>query len=195
MKYIKLFEEINNDVAKKFPHLFNLFVDHRYIKEGDYEIVNELLSSEDDQISTPFYSNGSLWDVADVEDEVELSDEDIKNIPINFKVRSNLYLSNAQTLKSLPHGLEAMNDLDISDTAIEFLPDNLKVGGDLYIMDCYNIKSLPNGLEVGYDLKLNGSINLKTLPQDLKVGGDLYLEDSGIKELPPNFEVGGKIYW
>lgn len=58
MKYIKLFEDNSTDNeldnAKKYPHIFNLFIDSRFLDEKDYEYVNDLLSNEKDKTRTPY---------------------------------------------------------------------------------------------------------------------------------------------
>lgn len=53
MKHIKLFEEMNIDNVKKYPYLFNMFVDPRHIKEENYKIANALLKKSDEDIKTP----------------------------------------------------------------------------------------------------------------------------------------------
>lgn len=76
MKYLKLFENIeegNSDLenAKKYPHIFNLFIDHRFLDENDYEEVNKLLEDET-EIKIPIYDGYDLYDLDDgVEDIIE----------------------------------------------------------------------------------------------------------------------------
>lgn len=40
MKKLLLFEEVSNDIAKKYPNIFNLFVDPSLLDEEDYEFAN-----------------------------------------------------------------------------------------------------------------------------------------------------------
>lgn len=49
MKYIKLFEELNLENVKKYPYLFNMFVDPIHIKKEDYWEVDDWLKDHQDK--------------------------------------------------------------------------------------------------------------------------------------------------
>ena len=102
MKHIKLFENFEENF-KKYPNLFNLFVDPQYIKEEDFKAVDDLLYKK--IIARPFYFNGRIYDLD-------------KNL--------DLYYSR---IKELPDNLTVGGDLDMRGTAIKELPDNLTVNG------------------------------------------------------------------
>lgn len=169
MKYIKLFEELNLENVRRYPHLFNIFIDPRYIKEEDYERVNELLKEYKYDLKTPFFINDTFYDTRD-----DVYFHDILNgqLPENLELEGDFILEGADNLTLLPNGL--------------------KVGGGLYLQDS-NIKELPEGLEIGGDLDLQGSKNIESLPENLKVGGKLIISDTNIKEIPNSATIKGNI--
>jgi hypothetical protein len=115
---------------------------------------------------------------------------DIFNLPENFTVTGDLYLSNTQ-IEKLPEGLTVGGYLYLNGTQIKELPQDLKVGGGLYI-NYTDIEVLPQGLKVGGYLDLR-STKIKELPQDLKVGGYLDLRSTKIKELPQDLKISGSL--
>lgn len=170
MKYLKLFEEINNEVAKKYPHLFNLFVDPQYIKEEDYEIVNYLLKDITSMnIKKPLYSNDYL---VDVDGDVNLQGSEVKELPENLIVKGDLDLMVCENIEHLPKGLRVGGSLYLQHSSIKTLPDDLIVGEVLNLHNCRNIKELPKNLKVGKNLILSKT-PIKDLPKDIKVGGSI----------------------
>ena len=127
MKHIKLFENFE-DNFKKYPNLFNLFVDPQYIKEEDFKVVDDLLYEE--IIARPFYFDGKIYDL---DGDLDLSYIDIIELPDNLRVVGGYLDLYKSKIKKLPDNLIVIGFLDLTYTAIEELPDNLRVGGDLYI--------------------------------------------------------------
>jgi len=165
MKHIKLFENFE-DNFKKYPNLFNLFVDPQYIKEKDFKAVDDLLYRE--IIARPFYFDYRLYD-------------------LDYNL--NLY---GTGIKELPDNLTVGGNLDLSETKIEELPDNLTVNDYLDLSYTY-IKELPDNLRVGRDLYLYKS-KIEKLPDNLTVNGNLDLRHTAIKDIPDSAIIKGKIY-
>lgn len=176
MKYIKLFEEMNNDVAKKYPHLFNLFVNPKYIKEEHYKEVDEMLRKSDQNIKTPVY----IGIVFDAEEHINFSETPLRK-PIIETLPDNVILNGDVDLSEIP------------DASIDLLPNNLEVKGTLNL-SFNDLEVIPKGLKVGGDLLLTGCPLITFIPEDLKVGGNLYLQNSSVTKLPSDLKVDGEIY-
>ena len=145
MKHIKLFENFEENF-KKYPNLFNLFVDPQYIKEEDFKAVDDLLNL--DIVARPFYFDGKIYDL---DGDVYLFNTDIKELPDNLTVGG---------------------DLNLSHSKIKELHNNLIVNGNLYLNNT-NIKELPNNLRVDGDLYLYGT-NIKDIPESAIIKGNIY---------------------
>lgn len=66
MKYLKLFEEVNIEMAKKYPHLFNLFIqDTSLIPKYYYQVVDDILSTEKKAYIKPIYLDDAIIDIKD----------------------------------------------------------------------------------------------------------------------------------
>ena len=102
----------------------------------------------------------------------------VNNIPLTEKdlnIEDNLDLTNTD-IKSLPDGLKVAGNLNLTETDMESLPERLEVAGDLNLDHSW-IKSLPKDLKVGGYLSIEATY-IASLPRGLQVGGDLYLNDS-----------------
>ena len=75
-------------------------------------------------------------------------------------------------------------DLDLTEINEDNQPETLYL----------KLTSLPDNLHVDGSLYLSLAVNLQYLPKNLKVKDDLFIEDSGIKELPADLEVGGGLW-
>jgi len=99
---------------------------------------------------------------------------DVFNLPANFTLRKNLWITNAKRHLTLP--------------------DNFSIDGDAYLTNCAALTSLPANLSVGGSMILAGCHALAALPDNLSVGGALNLRDChALTALPDNLKVGENI--
>lgn len=97
MKYFKLFEELDNEAAKKYPYLFNIFVDSSYVEPKDYESINAYLKNNGNNISKPIGTRFNIEDFNELEKEYILNclttERQIKHFIVNEpkKVKLEIY--------------------------------------------------------------------------------------------------------
>lgn len=136
MKYIKLFEELNTDIAKKYPHLFNLFVDPQYIKEDDYEIVDNMIKEDSSvgfDVTKPLYIGEVLFDL---NRGLNLSIAEVKKgetLPEDITINGNFILIDTPNITNLPRNMIVKGDLTIDEKSKHLLHDSIKVEGDIII--------------------------------------------------------------
>lgn len=176
MKYIKLFEEMNIENVKKYPNLFNIFVDNTYVEEQDYELVNKLLNnSKYSSIKKPVLIGGKMYDASTKIYVDSIEGSGVYKLPENFVVEGDLILSFCP-FKSLPKGLVVKGSLNINNTEIKRIPSDIIVNGD-FRAHSSKIKRLPSNLKIGGDINLNASL-IKKLPSKLRVNGKLDLSNT-----------------
>lgn len=148
MKYIKLFEELNLDNVKKYPYLFNMFTDLKYIKEEDYEVVNNLISTTDKQINTPVYLNGEIMDFKNkggVSRIIETGFKEINDLELDAFLRHNPLFIFLDTL--------FIEDFDINDYKQEIL--NYQYKEDMFEFIMYNKYNVKKFVEWANTLNIN----------------------------------------
>jgi hypothetical protein len=132
-----------------------------------------------------------------VEDCLYLADcKSLISLPDSLRViRGSMILESNNFIKSLPRGLFRIDSFLSMKycRVLESLSDALEVKGDLDLEGCHSLKSLPSVLKVKGNLTLRDCRALTFLPEGLEIGGDLDLSGSGVKEIPADLKVKGKI--
>ena len=79
----------------------------------------------------------------------------LTEMPDGLSVGRSLFIKDCTELKTLPKNLRVGTDLYLRGcTALMALPDGLSLGKDLYIKDCTELTALPKNLRVVGDSNL-----------------------------------------
>jgi len=141
-------------------------------------------------------SEGQLHSLFELPQDLDLSSPVVFHgpyaisLPRMLRSTSDFILMGMKFL-AMPEHLEIRGNADFTECEFDGIPDRSTFHEDLSITSS-TIQRLPRGLFVGRWLKMRGT-SIDTLPGSIRVGVGIDAEDSGLRIVPPGFELAGDL--